>query len=49
MLGLNLTFMAMPKHADIILIYGERKLSGLLLWDSVNSNIVFAAESFMDF
>ena len=34
---------------DIILIYGERKLSGLLLWDSVNSGIVFADKSFMEF
>ena len=34
---------------DIILIYGERKLTGLLLWDSANSKIVFADKSFMDF
>ena len=34
---------------DIILIYGEKKLSGLLLWDSVNSKIVFAGKSFMEF
>ena len=34
---------------DIILIYGERKLTGLLLWDSVNSSIVFADKSFMEF
>lgn len=34
---------------DIILIYGSRKLSGLLLWDSVNSNIVFADKPFMEF
>lgn len=34
---------------DIILIYGERKLSGLLLWDSVNSRIMFTDKSFMEF
>ena len=34
---------------DIVLIYGQRKLSGLLLWDSVNSSIVFADKSFMEF
>ena len=34
---------------DIILIYGEGKLSGLLLWDSVNSKIAFAGKPFMDF
>ena len=34
---------------EIILIYGEKKLSGLLLWDSVNSKIIFAGKSFMDF
>ena len=37
----------MPPGA--ILIYGERKLSGLLLWDSVNSKIIFADKSFMEF
>ena len=34
---------------DIILIYGERRLSGLLLWDSSKSKIVFADKSFMEF
>ena len=34
---------------DIVLIYGERKLSGLLLWDSAKSRIVFAGKSFMEF
>ena len=34
---------------DIILIYGEKKLSGLLLWDSANSRVVFADKSFMEF
>ena len=34
---------------DLILIYGERKLNGLLLWDSVKSSIVFADKSFMEF
>lgn len=34
---------------DVILIYGDRKFTGLLLWDSVNSRIVFAGKSFMEF
>ena len=34
---------------DLILIYGERKLTGLLLWDSANSGIAFADKSFMEF
>ena len=34
---------------DVILIYGEEKLTGLLLWDSVNSKVVFAGKSFMEF
>ena len=34
---------------DIILVYGERKLTGLLLWDSAKSHIVFAGKSFMEF
>ena len=34
---------------DIILIYGERKMTGLLLWDSANSRIEFAGKSFMEF
>ncbi len=34
---------------DIILIYGERKLSGLLLWDSAKSRIAFAGKPFMEF
>ena len=34
---------------DVILIYGERKSTGLLLWDSVNSGIAFAGKSFMEF
>ena len=34
---------------DVIFIYGERKFTGLLLWDSANSRIVFAEKSFMEF
>ena len=34
---------------DVVLVYGERKLTGLLLWDSVKSNVIFADKSFMDF
>ena len=34
---------------DVILIYGEKKLTGLLLWDSMNSKIVFSHKSFMEF
>lgn len=34
---------------DILLIYGDRRSAGLLLWDSVNSRIMFANKSFMDF
>lgn len=34
---------------EIIFIYGERRLSGLLLWDSVNSEIAFANKPFMEF
>jgi len=34
---------------DVILVYGKKRYSGLLLWDSVNSNIVFADKSFMEF
>ena len=34
---------------NIILIYGERKLTGLLLWDSAKSGIEFAGKSFMEF
>jgi len=34
---------------DVIFIYGERKLSGLLLWDSVGAKIIFADKSFMEF
>lgn len=34
---------------DLILIYGGRKLSGLLLWDSANSRVEFANKSFMEF
>lgn len=34
---------------DILLIYGKAALNGLLLWDSVNSKVVFANKSFMDF
>lgn len=34
---------------DLILIYGDKKLSGLLLWDSVNSRVAFANKSFMEF
>ncbi len=34
---------------DVILIYGERRLSGLLLWDSVKSRIVFTGKPFMEF
>ncbi len=34
---------------DLILIYGEKKLTGLLLWDSANARIKFAGKSFMEF
>lgn len=34
---------------DIILVYGERRLRGLLLWDSANSRIEFADKPFMEF
>ena len=34
---------------EIVFIYGERKLTGLLMWDSINSSIVFADKSFMEF
>jgi len=34
---------------DIIFIYGEKKLSSLLLWDSAFSYISFAEKSFMEF
>ena len=34
---------------DVILIYGEKKLTGLLLWDSANAKVVFAEKSFMEF
>lgn len=34
---------------EIVFIYGERKLTGLLMWDSVGSNILFADKSFMEF
>ena len=34
---------------EAILVYGERRISGLLLWDSVNSKIAFADKSFMEF
>jgi len=34
---------------DLILVYGERKITGILLWDSVNSRIEFADKSFMEF
>ena len=34
---------------DILFIYGDRKLSGLLLWDSVGAKVVFADKSFMEF
>lgn len=34
---------------DLILIYGYKKLSGLLLWDSVNSRVEFANKPFMEF
>ena len=34
---------------EIIFIYGEKKLTGLLLWDSVNSRISFAGKSFTEF
>ena len=34
---------------DIILIYGERKSTGLLLWDSASSKIAFADKSLMEF
>lgn len=34
---------------EVIFIYGERKLRGLSMWDSIGSNIVFADKSFMEF
>ena len=34
---------------DAIFIYGEGKFSGLLLWDSADSKIVFANKPFMEF
>lgn len=34
---------------DIVFIYGKKKLSGILLWDSINSEVVFADKSFMEF
>ena len=34
---------------EILFLYGERKLTGLLMWDSVGSNVVFADKSFMEF
>lgn len=34
---------------DMILIYGEKKLTGLLLWDSANVKVVFAGKNFMEF
>ena len=34
---------------EVAFIYGKRKLTGLLMWDSVGSNIVFADKPFMDF
>lgn len=34
---------------DVYLIYGERKWTGLLLWDSPKSRIIFAGKSFMEF
>lgn len=34
---------------EVVFIYGERKLTGLLMWDSAGSNIVFAGKSFMEF
>ena len=34
---------------DLILIYGENELTGLLLWDSINAKVVFANKSFMEF
>ena len=34
---------------EIVFIYGERKLPGLLVWDSISSDIVFADKSFMEF
>ncbi|MBI2124643.1 undecaprenyl diphosphate synthase family protein [Candidatus Pacearchaeota archaeon] len=34
---------------DVVFIYGERRLSSLLLWDSAYSSIVFANKPFMEF
>lgn len=34
---------------EILFIYGERKLTGLLMWDSTGSSVVFADKSFMEF
>ena len=34
---------------DIIIIYGEKKLRSFLMWDSVDSKIIFADKSWMEF
>lgn len=34
---------------DVVLVYGEKRLTGVLLWDSANSRIKFAGKSFMEF
>jgi undecaprenyl diphosphate synthase len=34
---------------EVAFVYGERKLTGLLMWDSIGSSIVFADKSFMEF
>ncbi len=34
---------------DVVFIYGERKLTGLLMWDSAYSGIAFADKPFMEF
>ncbi|MBI3026673.1 undecaprenyl diphosphate synthase family protein [Candidatus Woesearchaeota archaeon] len=34
---------------DAILIYGERKLTGILLWDSNGARVIFTDKSFVDF
>ena len=34
---------------ELVFIYGERKLTGLLMWDSAYSSVAFAGKPFMDF
>ena len=34
---------------DLLFVYGQRKLTGLLLWDSAKSSVAFADKSFLEF